>query len=108
MREWWRNLTPKERRAKIAARDPARVRREDARKQAKRRVSGSPEQKLRIKARDEVRKARLRGDLVPGPCERQGDGCQGKVQAHHDDYAKPLEVRWLCRKHHDDHHDDTD
>lgn len=27
-----------------------------------------------------------------------------KVQAHHDDYSKPLEVRWLCVPHHALHH----
>ena len=26
------------------------------------------------------------------------------VEAHHDDYARPLDVRWLCRVHHDEHH----
>ena len=36
--------------------------------------------------------------LSPKPCEVCGT-LQG-VQRHHDDYEKPLEVRWLCRKHH--------
>lgn len=30
-----------------------------------------------------------------------------KANAHHDDYAKPLEVRWLCALHHQRHHADT-
>lgn len=30
-----------------------------------------------------------------------------KVQAHHDDYNKPLEVRWLCRRHHNEVHGKT-
>ena len=29
------------------------------------------------------------------------------VVAHHDDYNKPLEVRWLCKRHHADHHKAT-
>jgi len=40
------------------------------------------------------------GKLRKGPCEVGGD-CEGKVQAHHDDYSKPLEVRWLCKRHHE-------
>jgi len=41
------------------------------------------------------------GVLVKKPCEFCG---KKKVQAHHDDYSKPLEVRWLCIKHHHEHH----
>lgn len=37
------------------------------------------------------------GKLTRLPCEQCGEV---KVDAHHDDYDKPLEVRWLCRKHH--------
>ena len=41
------------------------------------------------------------GILIRQPCEVCG---LEKVDAHHDDYTKPLEVRWLCRKHHNRHH----
>lgn len=42
-----------------------------------------------------------RGKLVPQPCETCGFT---DVQMHHDDYSKPLEVRWLCRECHLAHH----
>jgi hypothetical protein len=42
------------------------------------------------------------GRLVKGPCEYADSTCtpNGKIQAHHDDYTKPMEVRWLCPWHH--------
>lgn len=54
-------------------------------------------------------KALQRGILKRQPCEVCGangafsDG-RSEVQAHHDDYNKPLEVRWLCQKHHHEWH----
>jgi hypothetical protein len=42
------------------------------------------------------------GTLVRQPCEVCGT--TRKIDAHHDDYSKPLEVRWLCRSHHRQHH----
>jgi len=35
------------------------------------------------------------------PCEVCG---AQKAQAHHDDYSKPLDVRWLCTTHHAEWH----
>lgn len=46
------------------------------------------------------------GLLTPKPCEECGaenrDTRNGRrsVRAHHDDYSKPLEVRWLCYRCH--------
>jgi hypothetical protein len=52
-------------------------------------------------AHDMVDGAITLGLLKRQPCEICGDK---KSEAHHDDYHKPLEVRWLCRKHHAQHH----
>lgn len=39
--------------------------------------------------------------LIKQPCEDCG---AKKVDAHHEDYFKPLDVRWLCRQCHLSHH----
>lgn len=49
-----------------------------------------------------VHKAIKNGTLVRQPCEVCGSTTA--IAAHHDDYSKPLNVRWLCRKHHAKHH----
>jgi ribosomal protein S27AE len=41
------------------------------------------------------------GKLVRQPCEQCG---AEPGHAHHDDYSKPLDVRWLCRPCHTEHH----
>ena len=49
-----------------------------------------------------VEAALRRGELVKGPCEvcniTEAEGA--RIDGHHDDYSKPLNVRWLCRQHH--------
>jgi len=53
----------------------------------------------KVLARKLVSRAVERGALLRGDCE-VGDDCHGRVEAHHDDYSRPLDVRWLCSKHH--------
>lgn len=45
--------------------------------------------------------AKRKGRVVQLPCEVCG---AEKSQAHHCDYNKPLEVVWLCQKHHSEWH----
>src|ERR1700677_4257949 len=47
--------------------------------------------------RERVARAVRSGRLTPGPWERCG---AARTEAHHDDYGKPLDVRWLCRSCH--------
>lgn len=49
-------------------------------------------------ARDKAKYAIRAGKLVAEPCE--SCGAEENVDAHHDDYSKPLDVRWLCRSCH--------
>lgn len=51
----------------------------------------------RTHSRELASRAQSDGLLIQQPCERCGDP---KSQKHHDDYEKPLDVRWLCRKCH--------
>lgn len=47
-------------------------------------------------AHQAVQTALRNGSLVREPC-----GCgEKKTHAHHDDYGKPLDVRWLCHRCH--------
>lgn len=53
------------------------------------------EQKI---AYDTYHKALRNGEIIKKPCEICGK--INNVQAHHEDYTKPLSVNFLCRKHH--------
>jgi hypothetical protein len=57
-------------------------------------VAGNKE---KIRAKWKVAYALKTGKIVKNPCEVCG---KTRVEAHHDDYAEPLNVRWLCHKHH--------
>lgn len=61
----------------------------------------SEEQLLRHRVRALTRAYIKMGKLIKGSCEVCGEL---KVDAHHDDYSKPLDIRWLCKLHHREHH----
>lgn len=50
-------------------------------------------------ARVKLNKALKKGVVISKPCH-----CGKKAEAHHDDYTKPLEIKWLCRTHHANYH----
>ena len=61
----------------------------------------TPIEKMRNATRRETLRAIKAGELVRRPCEKCG---REPTHAHHDDYAKPLTVRWLCPQHHTELH----
>lgn len=65
------------------------------------RYRNDPEHAAKVRARKQVGMRKRRGTLAPKPCERCGNP---KAQTHHDDYAEPLQVRWLCARCHGAEH----
>lgn len=123
----YQGMSPEERRALVERRDPERVRAADRaryeRDKPKRKAAirayaqqnpevGRAARRRWAKRNAEKRKAQgilweaLRaGRIVRQPCEACGvEHPTARVEAHHDDYSKPLDVRWLCSQHHADHH----
>lgn len=62
---------------------------------------GNPDKEIIHKIRSKVQVALENGSLKKQPCAICGSM---DTEAHHHDYKKPLNVRWLCRKHHTDWH----
>jgi hypothetical protein len=67
------------------------------RTKARQREKAKQADRAKVYARNQVNNAIKGGRLVRGPCEVCG---KENTDAHHDDYDKPLEVRWLCPSHH--------
>jgi hypothetical protein len=51
----------------------------------------------KVLARNALSAAKRTGRIRERPCEICG---ALPTDGHHEDYSKPLEVRWLCQKHH--------
>lgn len=90
-----RIVSPEKRLAYYLTRKDKPGRKEVVRKARARSRARYPE---KTKAQTAASNAIRDGRLIPMPCEICGSA--NKVQGHHDDYSKPLEVRWLCFKHH--------
>lgn len=87
-REWHANYE--------AERNQKPVVRKMAAKRAKARRE-NPLERHKWIARIKLRQAISSGKIQRKPCERCG---AVKSQGHHEDYSKPLDVQWLCPKHH--------
>lgn len=62
----------------------------------KKRHGSEPEVRRKILVREATNNAIQSGKLIRQPCER----CGQPAEAHHDDYSRTLDVRWLCRTQH--------
>lgn len=97
--EWKRNHPDRNREHKTRYWGKHRRRILDASRDVK--LRWTREHKQAVRAEGLLKRAVERGEVKRGVCEACG---AVRVHGHHDDYAKPLEVRWFCSKHHRLHH----
>ena len=88
-----------------ANREAAQVRRDRLKKNGK--ISFIPfltdeEKAMRSAARNYLQNMIKQGYITRLNCEVCGSDVN--IEGHHDDYTKPLDVRWLCKTHHAEHH----
>lgn len=64
-------------------------------------ISGPTYWTLQSRAHSVVLRALKSGELRRGECSlKSRGGCKGRIEGHHWDYGKPLEVMWVCQQHH--------
>lgn len=93
--------------------DPNRLNRDKKRREARdpeflarklkstRTYASKPENRIKIRARNKVKHLCRVGKMQRGNCEACG---KPNAEAHHEDYSRPLDVRWLCRWCHSQEH----
>lgn len=124
-RERYQAMSPEERKAWVARRDPEKVKaadrarykrdrekrraaqrayaqteegRERLRESSKKWTERNPEKR---KAQNALSRAIRTGKIERGTACAEANGeCSGRIEGHHEDYSKPLEVTWLCVFHH--------
>ncbi len=91
-REWYRNYRKKNReKLRIYNREYERKRRKETN------FDNYYKNPAKPKAHALLNSAIKHGEIQRGVCEM----CKEvKTEGHHDNYFKPLEVRWLCKTHH--------
>lgn len=98
MRRWWNSKTLDERRAMTARRTPR------PKPYTPEVVASIGRSRARYPEKVAARRA-IQREVNAGRVARLACFCgDPKSEAHHPDYSKPLDVMWLCRKHHGEMH----